>query len=467
MSVEQKGVVIIVLACAFLAALTLVGWVDQGRRTEPPPPAAVITPENADCVACHRVKSPGIVDQWKLSAHAQSGIGCFQCHQAEQGDIDAYRHEGSLIATIVSPRDCGKCHEQETLQFDLGRHAQAADIAGSPESFLAEVFEGSGHVDTAIAVSGCWQCHGSEVRVLAGGKLDPATWPNTGVGRINPDGSKGSCSACHMRHSFSRAQARAPENCGRCHLGPDHSQFEAYTASMHGVAFIANRTRFEPLMKQKNWIPGVDFEQGPTCSTCHMGATKDLPVTHNLGDRISWTHRPPISERTDAAAMEQRLATKSWRNRRDDMQQVCESCHFFEWVDNWYEQYDNMILLYNDKFARPATELYEIAKSSGLLTPIEFDEPIELSYFALWHREGRQARNGVAMMSPAHTQWYGMYEVAHRFYTELVPQFQELAARNSNTSKAAAARRLDAKLREILASDHHRWYTARPGTAAK
>ncbi len=56
---------------------------------------------------------------------------------------------------------------------------------------------------SAAAVSGCWQCHGSEVKVLPGGKLDPATWPNTGIGRINPDGSEGSCSACHSRHSFS------------------------------------------------------------------------------------------------------------------------------------------------------------------------------------------------------------------------------------------------------------------------
>ena len=26
--------------------------------------------------------------------------------------------------------------------------------------------------------------------MLPGGKLDPATWPNSGIGRLNPDGSK-------------------------------------------------------------------------------------------------------------------------------------------------------------------------------------------------------------------------------------------------------------------------------------
>lgn len=70
MTLEQKSVAIVVLACAFLAALMLAGWVDQGRPIHPPVEEAVITSENIRCVVCHRVKSPGIVNQWKLSAHA-------------------------------------------------------------------------------------------------------------------------------------------------------------------------------------------------------------------------------------------------------------------------------------------------------------------------------------------------------------------------------------------------------------
>ena len=46
---------------------------------------------------------------------------------------------------------------------------------------------------SAAAVNGCWQCHGSVVQVdPKTGHLDPATWPNTGIGRVNPDGSEGS-----------------------------------------------------------------------------------------------------------------------------------------------------------------------------------------------------------------------------------------------------------------------------------
>ena len=67
--------------------------------------------------------------------------------------------------------------------------------------------------------------------------LHASTWPNTGIGRLNLDGSLGSCSACHSRHDFSPRRARQPENCGKCHLGPDHPQKEIYDESKHGVAF--------------------------------------------------------------------------------------------------------------------------------------------------------------------------------------------------------------------------------------
>jgi hypothetical protein len=43
-------------------------------------------------------------------------------------------------------------------------------------------------LEHAAAVNGCWQCHGSKVVVLEDGGLDPATWPNTGIGRIPRSG---------------------------------------------------------------------------------------------------------------------------------------------------------------------------------------------------------------------------------------------------------------------------------------
>ena len=466
MNLDQKQKVIIILAIFFMATLTIVAWVEGGRARVVRAPEAVITAQNEDCVDCHRVKSPGIVGQWEISTHAKTGIGCMECHQAEPGDIDGYNHEGSFIATIVSPNDCAECHQQETAEFQASHHAQAARILGSLDNVLAEVVEGFTEFDeqgnkvkeSPAAVSGCLQCHGSEVKVLSEGKLDPATWPNTGIGRLNPDGSRGSCSACHLRHNFSRAQARAPENCGRCHLGPDHPQFEVYMESKHGIAFVANRARFEPMMEKKDWIPGEHFEQGPTCTTCHMSATKNLPLTHDVGQRISWTLRPPVSEKIDAAAIKAGNEVKPWQDRRKDMKDVCTSCHGPGWVDNWYTQYDNAVELYNDKFGRPSTELFQMARSSGLLTPTMFDDELEFTYFFLWHHEGRRARHGVAMMGPDYTQWHGFFEVAHRFYQEFVPQLREVIAHGRQAGKGQAANRVQAKLTEVLNSDMHKWF---------
>src|SRR5690606_39470413 len=57
------------------------------------------------------------------------------------------------------------------------------------------------------------------------------------VGRPAPDGSIGQCQKCHLRHEFSREQARKPETCNACHIGPDHPQWEIYQESPHGIAY--------------------------------------------------------------------------------------------------------------------------------------------------------------------------------------------------------------------------------------
>lgn len=478
MSLNTKQWIVAGFAVLFLISLLIVAWVEGGRARVVSEPDSIVTAENKDCVTCHDVKTPGIVGQWHQSKHAKSGIGCVECHQAEEGDIDAFKHEGSLIATIVSPNDCARCHEHETKEFMASHHADGGKILGSLDNVLAEVVEGhvTWHADgtkeaSAAAVSGCLQCHGSEIKVLEDGKLDPATWPNTGIGRINPDGSKGSCSACHMRHDFDLAQARKPENCGRCHLGPDHPQLEVYNESKHGIAFAANRTRFEADMSEKEWLPGVHYEQGPTCSSCHMGATRNLPVTHDVGERISWTLRPPISEKIDAAAKKQGKDVKPWEARREDMVDVCQSCHGPAWVDNWYIQFDNLVNLYNDKFGRPATQLYKAIRSKGLISAnTTFDDSIEFTYFFLWHHEGRRARHGAAMMGPDYTQWHGMYEVAHRFYMEFIPELKEIIHHGKESGEPeliAAAKDVEKQMNDILNSDMHKWFLGKTDAKAK
>jgi hypothetical protein len=378
------------------------------------------------CIECHEENAiaPVIVSQWRRSAHARNGIGCFECHGAQPDDIDGFEHYGERISIIVSPKDCGQCHAKEFGEFDGSHHAKAGQILGSLDNILGEVVEGP-----PAANAGCKQCHGSIVKVLEGGKLDPVTWPNTGIGRINPDGSKGSCTACHSRHAFSPMLARQPENCGKCHLGPDHPQYEIYTESKHGIAFRAFIHQMN--LSSDSWVLGIDYVAAPTCATCHMTATIGLPSTHDVGSRISWTLRPEVSFKLDR-----------WTERRDRMKTVCHQCHTSQYVEGFYTQFDDAVELYNEKFAKPAQAIMNKLRANGKINTTPFDEEIDWTYFYLWHHEGRRARHGASMMGPDYTQWHGFYEVAHRFYIEFIPQAEHL---------------MPGITEEYLKSDFHKW----------
>ena len=442
---------------------------DEARLRKPSGALQHLSKESATCASCHKEKSPGIYQQWGRSKHYRGNVGCYECHKADKSDPDAIQHKNFTISVIVSPKDCARCHAKETEQFTKSHHAKAAEILGSLDNTLAEVVEGNAKFrgESAAAVNGCWQCHGAPVKVLPNGDLDPTTWPNTGIGRINPDGSKGSCAACHQRHEFSLAQARRPETCGKCHLGPDHPQKEVYDESKHGINFYANVNRMN--LDSAKWIVGEDYDAAPTCATCHMSATRDLPITHDVGDRISWTLRPPISEKIDAKDVKAGKKVKSWVERRKDMKNVCQACHGNNFVENFYDQFDGLVTLYNDKFAIPGARLMKVMKDEKLITPIEFDEKIEWTWYFLWHHEGRRARHGAAMQAPDYTHWHGTFEVAHRFYMEMVPEVREIIEKAEKAGKHEGAKKLKAALDEILNSSDHRWFIGKmpPEEAAK
>jgi hypothetical protein len=383
-----------------------------------------MSPQGKQCLQCHENSTPGIVEQWKNSAHYKTGIDCYSCHKANDGDPATFDHYGNRIAVIVTPNYCNRCHKKEVAEFEASHHSKAASFIGSLDNILGEVVEGG-----AAAVNGCMQCHGSTVKYKGEGKFDASTWPNSGIGRVNPDGSKGSCAACHGRHSFSSALARQPENCGKCHMGPDHPQIEIYNESKHGIQFRAGIAKMN--LEKKSWIVGKDYTAAPTCSTCHMSATTTQPVTHDAGARIGWTLRPVVSVKLENS-----------EKRREAMQEVCSNCHAAGWVENFYKQYDNTVELYNEKYARPAKAIMEKLYADSKLTKTPFDEKLEWTYYELWHHQGRRARMGTAMMGPDYTQWHGFYEVAKSFYNEFLPEAEALAP---------------GVIAQVTSSDFHKW----------
>lgn len=532
MTIRTKQIIVGLLSAAFVISLIFVQWMEVVRKQREAGIGVrhVSAPASSkSCVECHAKTSPGIVSHWEGSTHAVKGVGCVECHQADKADADAFDHYGAMIAVIVTPRDCGRCHKTETQEFLASHHARAGNILASLDNFLAETVEGSrvpfnphsptpGHeVDMvngmASVDTGCKQCHGSKVAleatdgslitidqlkpgadgqptdkdVLAKIKkasngrplLHSSGWPNTGIGRLNLDGSLGSCSACHSRHDFSPRRARQPENCGKCHLGPDHPQEEIYEESKHGVAYRDLREKMN--LDAKDWVLGEDYSQAPTCATCHMSANtrNGRNVTHDAGQRISWTNRPPVSLAMDTdksgevvkeSDPEKRraLVTHTWQERRTQMKNVCAHCHTENYVDAFYKQYDDFLVNYNEKFAKPGQKIMAALKEQKLITPKEFDEEIEWTWFYLWHHEGRRARHGASMMAPDYAHWHGMYEVAERFYQQLIPQAREIADQAEESGKQTEADAVRKAIDEILARPEHQWFegdTKRPAGA--
>jgi len=125
----------------------------------------------------------------------------------------------------------------------------------------------------AAIVSGCNACHA--------------------IGRPNADGSFGTCTNCHARHSASIELARLPSTCGQCHMGPDHSQIEIYDESKHGALFAAQRDRMN-LRADPKRLTTADMSV-PTCATCHMSGLEGAGMTHDTTARLSWYLFAPVS----------------------------------------------------------------------------------------------------------------------------------------------------------------------------
>lgn len=441
-----------------------------------------LSKESKECIGCHSQGNINIYQQWGYSKHFRANVGCYECHQANKGDADAFEHEGHLIAIIVSPLDCKNCHENEADEFMNSHHSKAGRIMGSLDNTLAEVVEGNRGMKTegfpdgvsAAAVNGCWQCHGSVVKVNKNGTLDPATWPNTGIGRVNPDGSEGSCTACHQRHEFSVAQARQPENCGRCHLGPDHPQIEIYQESKHGINYYANKDRMN--LESNKWVVGEDYSAAPTCATCHISATPDMPVTHNVGLRIKWNNRPPQLKLSHETDKKWGLASASVTSdmRKDNMVKVCVACHNENFVEAFYTQYEGQLQLYSEKWAKPGEKLFnkatEVLKAVKGAEYANFAQKIDYTWFELWHHEGRRVRQAASMQAPDYTQWHGNYDLARNWYGEYVPELKEVIAmgkESSNPEAVKLAGELEKMLTEVQNDANHNWSIGKEDPAAK
>ena len=351
-----------------------------------------------ECVVCHQRATPGIVEQYGHSAMAAAKVACQDCHQVKADYPGAVEHEGTYVLGSPTPAMCEKCHTAEVAQFYQSRHSLPAYVAMAGSKDLSPkmmqmyqaIPEGSFAPDkmrnALFAIEGpavtrfaCESCHN--------------------VGRPNDDGSVGQCQKCHLRHEFKLEQARKPETCNACHIGPDHPQWEIYHESPHGIAYATDGDNWH-----WNVEPGTltvkDFP-APTCAICHFSGFGAAGTTHDVGDRLTWYLFAPISERRP-----------SWQDNMVRMQGVCAECHNKEFVDQLYTDGDKLVEAINDQ-VKESDQVVAPLQQKGLLTDTPFDEPIDFTYFQIWHHWGRTAKFGAWMQGPDYTQWHGAYEILH------------------------------------------------------
>ncbi len=450
-----------------------------------------ISEDTEVCLDCHSSVTPGIVADWKKSKHAHTtvaealkkpqlsrevsinllknfpkklrnvAIGCAECHTMNpKTHKDTFNHNDFQVHVVVTPKDCAVCHSVEAKQYSKNIMAHAyANLNKNPvyHGLMNDInvfidFDGKNlklkKPDAATNADSCNSCHGTIVKIT--GKITKDTdmgemtfpvlsgWPNDGVGRINPDGSMGSCSACHTRHAFSIAEARKPASCSTCHKGPDVPAYKVYSVSKHGVRYktMGNKWNFS----QVPWEVGKDFN-APTCATCHMSLlTEDGEVvvkrTHQMNDRsayrlfgLIYAHPHPKdadttkiknkaglplpTELTGEPVSKYLISKTEMDKRNKEMKKVCLSCHSSNWVDNHFKRIE-MSVKETNKMTLTATkillEAWKKKVAKGLPGSI-FNEGIERKWVEEWLFFANSVRYATAMGGAdygvfANGRWY-------------------------------------------------------------
>jgi hydroxylamine dehydrogenase len=391
-----------------------------------------LTQEGKNCITCHRSVQPGVVNDWVNSRHGHVGVSCIDCHAVAEDSPTAILHEdvfemegydknlldrGVYISALVAPSACARCHPVEVEQFNSSGHFRSYHQIVPKDSLhaLVQVHEGRDlpELKTAPGETGCMQCHGTEIKLDETGRPTQDTWPNAGMGNIYPDGSTGNCATCHTRHKFSIAEARKPWACASCHLGPDHPDIEIFENSKHGHVYNADGDSWRWDTAPGGWEPG-DF-RGPTCATCHMSGIGELRTTHNISERLYWNGWAKRSEVRNSNDPLSPLLGNGPEGRKL-MKQVCSSCHSGLHADNFFEQADKAVRLYNEGYYDPANKMLEELKAAGLLKENPWTDEFQIVYYHLWHHQGRRARQGALMGAPDYAHWHGFFELQQDLY---------------------------------------------------
>ncbi|MHB1400690.1 MAG: multiheme c-type cytochrome [Trichloromonadaceae bacterium] len=335
------------------------------------------------CLDCHRSATPAAVRQWQRSAHAEK-VGYADCHGSDHAAILA--GDAKVTASV-----CGRCHVEALAQHQSSRHGKGLQSGWGCTRNLSQRLpaecrgchqEGSSLPTTPVACArflqqspemgnlGCNRCHEVET----------------------------SCASCHSSHTTDLAIVRNPNVCAKCHMGPDHAQWEMWQTSQHGTLYQS-----------------AGAELAPSCQSCHLPAGG-----HNVSQGLTMT---PGGDPLPPAA--QALG-------RQQMLQVCRSCHSEAFARRELDQAD-AVRSQSLALVKQAEALIWDLADRGWLDPAPSERPphplkgavlvtdqqmlyentsrIEGLFFRLKKYALAQTVKGAYHQNPAYTHWYGNAEL--------------------------------------------------------
>ncbi len=383
---------------------------------------AVAASAEENCITCHKKISPGQVQDWSISKHAENDVTCSVCHGTDhQSEKDVAK------AKLPDEHVCAQCHEEQFNQFVRGKHNLGWKAMNAlPVTHLEpdELMEGG---------KGCGGCHNMGIK----GEKEKKELHARGYRYQN-----NSCDECHTRHAFSKKEALDPHACQQCHMGYDHPQWEMWSSSKHGTRYFA---------KLAGNLP--EGAAAPKCQDCHMpggdhenrtawgflGVRLPLPedkewaeaqvtILKALGVLDPFTGEPTARRQVVKDLQLARLTKEEFDRERNRIKKVCYRCHSKDYVDFQFKQADeyykkiDMLLaeainivadLYKDGILKKRGDqpypypdfLYFMRTDYG--AGFEKLEYIEQVLFQMYLKHRMRAFQSFFHINPDYAYWYG------------------------------------------------------------
>jgi len=336
-----------------------------------------------DCVECHRTRSPSAVAQWEASAHADK-VSCGDCHGQDHARIE--KGEAQVTAAV-----CGRCHQQDYAEHRRSKHGLGLHSGWGCTRNLEQRDPDECrfcHEEGSTLPKASVQCARFLKQSSAMGEL--------GCNRCHQVES--SCASCHTNHTTDLKAVRDPNVCAKCHMGPDHPQWEMWQTSQHGTLYAS-----------------LGGEVAPDCQRCHMPAG-----SHDVSAGITLTPAgDPVADELVAT-------------RREQMVQVCVGCHSQGVVERELQRADT-VREQSRVLVKEAESIVWDLHDRKLLAPMPDARPehplrgpvlvtdaqmlyedtshIERLLFKMKKFDFAKTWKGAYHQSPAYTHWYGNAEL--------------------------------------------------------